>query len=146
MQLVYEIKNIYTSRQSLSIRHVASGGGGAWQQNFLKYSNIKSAWSWSCPSPPPIFLGPFKNWSKNKGNDQWRCSYKDYDNTLPPSPIFTILESWGFVCMGFFFGLSRLFGRIWPLLSKTRLSILSMIILILFFKIKFTTRLVFVNN
>lgn len=146
MQLVYEIKNIYTPRQSLSIRHVASGGGGAWQQKFLKYSNIKSEWSWSCPSPPPIFLGPFKNWSKNKGNDQWRCSYKDYDNTLPPSPIFTILESWGFVCMVFFFGLSRLFGRIWPLLSKTRLSILSMIILILFFKVKFTTRLVFVNN
>lgn len=153
MQQVYEINKIYTLRQSLSIRHVASGEEGVAgplyfaQQRFLKYSNIKSEWSWSCPSPPPIFLGPFKNWSKNKGNDQWRCSYKDYDNTLPPSPIFTILESWGFVCLfGVFFGLSRLFGRIWPLLSKTRLSILSMIILILFFKIKFTTRLVFVNN
>lgn len=62
---------------------------------------------------------------------------------LPPFSRFWkvgVLFVWGF------FGLSRLFGRIWPLLSKTRLSILSMIILILFFKIKFTTRLVFVNN
>lgn len=123
MQQVYEINKIYTLRQSLSIRHVASGEEGVAgplyfaQQRFLKYSNIKSEWSWSCPSPPPIFLGPFKNWSKNKGNDQWRCSYKDYDNTLPPSPIFTILESWGF-CL-FVWGFFWLVKIIWTNLAPT---------------------------
>lgn len=64
MQLVYEIKKIYTSRQSLSIRHVASGEEGVAgplyfaQQRFLKYSNIKSELSRSCPSPPPLFGNP----------------------------------------------------------------------------------------
>lgn len=93
MQQVYEIKKIYTMRQSLSIRHVASGEEGVArplyfaQQRFLKYSNMKSEWSRSCPSPPPIFWAPSKIEIKMKGNDQWRCSYKDYDNTLLPSPF-----------------------------------------------------------
>lgn len=64
MQQVYEINKIYTLRQSLSIRHVASGEEGVTgplyfaQQRFLKYSNIKSELSRSCPSPPPLFGNP----------------------------------------------------------------------------------------
>lgn len=66
MQQVYEINKIYTLRQSLSIRHVASGEEGVAgplyfaQHRFLKYSNIKSELSRSCPSPPSLFWAPSK--------------------------------------------------------------------------------------
>lgn len=154
MQLVYEIKKIYTLRQSLSIRHVASGEEGVAgplyfaQQRFLKYSNIKSEWSRSCPSPPPIFWAPSKIEVKIKEmiSEDVVIKIMIIRYFLPP---FSRFGKVGVLFVSFFFWLVKI---IWTNLAPTFkieatfLSILSIIILILFFKIKFTTRFVFVNN
>lgn len=112
MQQVYEIKKIYTSRQSLSIKHVASGGGG-----FLKYSNIKSEWSRSCPSPPPIFWTPSKIEVKLKEMNSEDVVIKIMIIRYPLPPFSRFWKAGVlFVLLVFFFWLDKI---IWIILAPT---------------------------